>query len=362
MNSASARHAHDIIVIGGSSGAIDALQQIVAAFPAEFAAAVFVVVHLPTDAHSYLPSILTRAGALTALNPTDGHPVRPGHIYVAAPDHHITLAAGRVHMQRGPRENRHRPAIDPLFRSAARAYGQRVVGVILSGHLDDGSAGLYAVRKRGGLGIVQDPGDAQAAEMPESARRYAGADFVLPAGEIGPKLVELINTPEESVVSRKTKNGGRARAERDREHAAYPEEGKGQPSVFACPECHGVLWELQEGKLLRFECRVGHSYTAAALGEEMKTATDNALWAAVRALEEKAAMGRRLAESASGPKNFVQRLQDQAQADASHAEAIRDMIFRAESEEPAEEVPAEEGPGRRRPARHGLARASEAHS
>jgi two-component system, chemotaxis family, protein-glutamate methylesterase/glutaminase len=339
LSTTAERRPRDIIVIGGSSGAIDALQKIVCAFPAEFQAAVFIVVHLPTDAHSYLPSILTRAGALTALNPGDGDPVRPGHIYVAAPDHHMTLAAGRIHMRRGPRENRHRPAIDPLFRSASRTYGRRVIGVVLSGHLDDGSAGLYAVRSRGGLGIVQESGDAQAAGMPQHAWQYAGGDLVLPAREIGPKLVDLVNTPQEADVMSQGKGDGDVNFnEQHREHASYPDQGNGTPSVFACPECHGVLWELHEGKMLRFECRVGHSYTAATLNEEMHGAAEAALWAAVRALEEKAAMSRRLANSADGPKGFVERLTEQAQADTTHAHAIRRMIFGGESDPPDHDV------------------------
>jgi two-component system chemotaxis response regulator CheB len=321
--------ARGVIVIGGSAGAIEGLQQIVGAFPPQFAASVFVVVHLPSDAHSYLPSILTRAGALTALHPSDGDPIRSGHIYVATPDHHMTLAAGKIYMRRGPRENRHRPAIDPLFRTAARSYGRDVIGVILSGNLDDGSAGLYAVRNRGGIGIVQDPEDAQAADMPQGALNYAGADYILPVAQIGPKLVELA-TAEETVAmtAKKDKDNGEAEGgRRERDEAAYPDEADGKPSVFACPECHGVLWEIDDGKLLRFECRVGHSYTAASLKEEMNSATEAALWAAVRALEEKAAMSRRLANTASGPKGLVERLQDQAESDAGNADIIRKMIF-----------------------------------
>ena len=335
-----------VVVIGGSQGAIEALVEIVRSLPPDLPAAVFVVIHLPVDANSYLPNILTRAGMIRAAHPADREPIRPGQIYVAPPNHHLTLEDGDVHVSRGPRENRHRPAIDPLFRTSARSFGPSVIAVVLSGNLDDGSAGLLAVRKRGGTAIVQDPSTASAGEMPQRALEYAGADFSLPVSAIGPKIIELVlsqgtamNQPKKRNAKQpKGKNKGKKSGEDRDPESRDPEvweheddftseQGNGKPSVFACPECHGVLWERKQGKLLRYRCRVGHAYTADSLKSELGEASERALWAAMRALEEKAAMARRMSTAATGPKNFVERLKDQADADEGNAKVLRKMIF-----------------------------------
>jgi two-component system chemotaxis response regulator CheB len=322
-----------IVVIGGSHGAIEALLDIVPAVPADVAAALFVVVHIPSDASSYLPNMLTRAGNLRAAHPADREPIRSAQIYVAPPDHHLTIEDGEIHARRGPRENRHRPAIDPLFRTAARAYGPDLIAVILSGNLDDGSAGLLAVKSCGGTAIVQDPSDARAAEMPKRALEYAGADYVLPVRQIGPKIVELLGrrsipVKKKTAHNKAKKNGNSSDPEvTEHEHDFVSEQGNGKPSVFACPECHGVLWEKKQGNLARFRCRVGHSYTADALKGELGDATERALWAAMRALEEKAAMSRRVMGNAKGPRGYVERLKEQAEGDSQNAELLRKMIF-----------------------------------
>jgi len=269
----------------------------------------------------------------------DSDAIRAGHIYVAPPNHHLTLESDRIRVVKGPRENRHRPAIDPLFRTAARAFGSSVIAVLLSGNLDDGSAGLLAVRTRGGQAIVQDPVDARASEMPKRALEYAGADYVLPLAKIAPKLIELVNSRDATMKKAKTTNasknnrrskkgdGGSEDEVRANEQVSYSEESHGKPSVFACPECHGVLWELKEGRLVRYRCRVGHGYTTDSLKSELDESAESALWAAVRSLEEKAAMTRRMLEATSGLKDYVDRLKEQAESDTNNAEIIRNMIF-----------------------------------
>lgn len=317
----------DMVVIGGSAGALGPLKQIVAELPADLAAALFIAIHIPMDMPSMLPDILARAGKLSAKHPSDGEKIEHGHIYVAPPDRHLTVRQGHVEIQKGPRENRHRPAIDPLFRTAARAYGSRVIGVILSGYLDDGSAGLLAVRMRGGVSIVQDPREAQADQMPRQAIRYAGAEQVLPAAEIAAAIVSLTNEniSSESKTRSEVAMNLPDNSHPDLLHATGNGDMVEKASVFACPECHGVLFELKEGELLRFQCRVGHAYTAASLSTEMSAATEAALWAAMRALEEKAALTRRL--SASSPKDMEERMRDQAEADEAHAETIRKILM-----------------------------------
>ena len=194
---------HDTIVIGASSGGIEALRRLLGEMPPDLPAAVFVVVHLPGEAPSVLARILDRAGPLKAVNPEDGEEVRAGRVYVARPDRHLLIEDGRVRLTHGPKENRHRPAVDALFRTAAVARGPRVVGVVLSGAMDDGTAGLLAVKRRGGVAVVQDPGEALFSGMPESALRYVDVDYCLPLGEMAPLLSRLSGetVPQEGELS-----------------------------------------------------------------------------------------------------------------------------------------------------------------
>src|SRR4051812_18934534 len=189
----------DIFVIGASAGGVEALMRLGRGLPPDFPGAVFVVLHLPTGAPSVLPRLLSRAGPVPAVHPSAGESIEQGRIYVAPPDRHLLIVDGRVHLALGPRENGHRPAIDPLFRTAARSYGRRVVGIVLSGALDDGSAGLSAIKMRGGLAVVQHPEDALFASMPNNAMAYVAVDHVLSADDIGLRLRELIGEPTEEL-------------------------------------------------------------------------------------------------------------------------------------------------------------------
>ena len=182
----------DIIVVGASTGGVEALSTLVAGLPEDFPAAVFSVIHFPPQARSVLPRILSKAGLLPAKHAVDGEPIRSGQIFVARPDYHLMLEWERVRVVHGPRENRCRPAVDPLFRSAARAYGPRVIGVVLTGALDDGTAGLLAVKSQGGVAVVQDPEDALVPGMPSSALRYVDVDHCLPLSEIPALLSKVV--------------------------------------------------------------------------------------------------------------------------------------------------------------------------
>lgn len=290
------------------------------------------VLHVSPDFPSMLPKILGRAGPLPAKHAQDGEPIRPGQIFVAPPDRHLLLQDGTVRVKRGPRENRHRPAIDPLFRSAAKIYDSRVIGVILSGQLDDGAAGLHAIRSTGGIGIVQDPEDASAGQMPRSALLYGGADYVLPVDQIGAQITDLVNDcGRDAMKSEKSERENVHNDPTENLYVSRPNEGHGVPSAFSCPECGGVLWELHEGELTRFRCRVGHAYSIASLAEEQTDGVENALWAGMRALEEKAALAARLMETSVDPRT-ASRLSEQVQADRAYAGTIRKMLFHDDKE------------------------------
>lgn len=288
--------ARDIIVVGGSAGAVEAAAAVAAGIPEGLPAAVFVVVHFPENATSVLPRILTRAGPLAAAHAVDGEPIVPGRIYVAPPGFHLLLNADVVRVTRGAKENGHRPAVDPLFRTAARAHGSRVAGVVLTGNLDDGTAGLLRIQAHGGITIVQEPATALYRQMPDSALASLRADYVLPPAEIGALLGRLARGEGEEVPMEQNLNPRAADDDYLTDDAAQQPDG--HPSTFTCPECHGALWETADGELVRYRCRVGHAFNPDSLVAEQSEALEAALWAALRALEEHAALCGRMAERA----------------------------------------------------------------
>ena len=289
---------HDIVVIGASAGGVEAISRIVAEFSRDIRASIFVVLHI-SRGRSMLPEILTRSGRLPAAHPTDGEPLQYSRIYVAPPDHHMVVQLGSVRTAHTATENGVRPAVDPLFRSAARAYGSRVIGVILTGALDDGTAGSAAIKEAGGITIAQDPEEAFAPGMPRSAVKSGMIDHVRALRDIPPLLSALIDkeAPEVGVPT-----GPHVRAmESDLAElpiALHGNDRPGKPSVFSCPECHGTLWEEEEGGLLRFRCRVGHVYSPDSMLSFQSDEVDRALWTALRTIEERAALAHRLAERA----------------------------------------------------------------
>jgi len=332
---------HDIIVIGASSGGIEALTEVVARLPEDIPAALFVVVHVAPRSVSVLPEILNRAGPLTAAHARDNEKIKSGRIYVAPPDFHMLVANGAIRLVRGPKENNTRPAIDPTFRTAARNYGARVIGVILSGALDDGAAGLRAIKERGGVAVVQDPLDALFPDMPQNALAAVGVDHILTKAEIAPLLDRLAREPVTATNGNVTE---KLQKETDIEamNMKVPDDDKpGQPSVYGCPDCGGVLWEIQDGELLRFRCRVGHAYSSEGLLSEQIEGLDTALWTAYRALQENAALARRLAERAKSnaqKKLIIDRFEQRAQSAAEQAETIKKLLLSGKLAEPVDKI------------------------
>jgi two-component system chemotaxis response regulator CheB len=324
-------YGHDIIVIGASAGGVDALVKLAHDLPVSLPAAVFVVLHIPAQSPSLLPTILNRAGPLKALHPTNNMKIERGHIYIAPPDQHLLVKEGYVQIVRGPKENRHRPAVDPTLRSAALAYGPRVIGTILTGALDDGTAGLQAVKQRGGLAVVQDPQDALYPSMPQSAIEHVQVDYCIPLAEMGPLLTQLSHQPagaESSYPASKELENEVKIAEMNMA-ALNTDDHPGKPSVLGCPECGGVLWELQEGDLLRFRCRTGHTFSPESVLAEQNEELERALWVALKTLEEKASLSRRMMHQAQEhgrdwmARNFKERLQEAEK----YAGVIREMLM-----------------------------------
>jgi len=336
---------HDIIVLGASAGGVEAISTIVAGLPRDLRAAVLVVLHV-SRGRSVLPEILTRSGRLPAVHPDDGERLQYGKIYVAPPDHHMTLERDMIRVTHGPTENGVRPAIDPLFRSAGRAYRSRVIGVVATGALDDGTAGLAAIKQGGGIAIVQDPHEAVAPSMPRSAIAAVNVDHVLPLAEIGPLLAALVH----EAAARASGGGGPhlQRIETDRapgQIATSESDRPGRLSVFTCPECHGTLWEHEEEGLLRFRCRVGHIYSPDSMLAAHTDSVDRALWAALRALEERAALTRRLSERARerNHKWVAEAFGERSMAAAEQAELLKQLLADRTSRQVVPD-PNEDGP------------------
>ena len=319
----------DVIVVGASAGGVQALQALVAQLPPELPASVLVVLHMMSSGTSVLHSILDRAGVLPATQAGDGERLERGHVYVAPPDYHMLLRGPDLNLSAGPRENGHRPAIDPLFRSAARAYGPRVIGVVLSGTLDDGTDGLRLIKQRGGATLAQDPADAAYGDMPRSAIEYVHPDLVLPIADMGAALFELVDTPlhpspANGVADPAIQPVDLVEVELGREDPA------GDATLLTCPDCGGVMLERDDGGLVRFACQVGHAYSPESLNEQQGEALEHALWNAIGTLEERADLFGRMARRADrrDAGDTVERLNRKAGVASAHADEIRDTLLR----------------------------------
>jgi two-component system, chemotaxis family, protein-glutamate methylesterase/glutaminase len=298
---------HDIVVIGASAGGVEALQELVKQLPADFPASVFVVLHIPARSRSYLPELLSRSGRLRAVHPADGEPIQPGRIYVAPPDHHLIVEKDHVHLSMGPKEQHHRPCINVLFRSAALAYGERVAGVVLTGELDDGTAGLWEVSRRGGVAVVQNPETAAFPSMPLSALREVEAEYVANLDEMGSLLTRLASNAKVA------------------EHAEFKETHMAPHLTdLTCPDCRGTIWEIQRERGSEFRCRVGHTFSPLNMLSGHFAVEEKALYQAIVALEEGASLANRLAERYGPP--IQERLQREATDRLSQASRLRQLL------------------------------------
>ncbi|HKW54941.1 MAG TPA: chemotaxis protein CheB [Stellaceae bacterium] len=335
---------HDIVAIGASAGGFPALSELARRLPGDFPAALLVTIHLHAEASTALPDLIDRTGALRAAFATEGEEIVPGGIYIAPPDRHLLADGGRLLLRRGPRENGARPAIDPMFRSIAYGFGSRAIGVILTGRLNDGSSGLLAIKRRGGLAVVQDPRDAEYPDMPTGALAATPVDHLVPLGGMAALLARLVREPAgpSPAASEELRREVGIAAHRDSEMATT--EWLGERSMLTCPECQGVLWEIKEGNLARYRCHVGHAYTLEALAEDQSVELDRALSSALRALGERVYVIRRLAEESRELQHdrTAERWEARARDYEQQAAVIRaTLISRAENGVQREDRPLE---------------------
>lgn len=330
------KNIRDIIVIGASAGGVTALKDFVKTLPADFQGTIFIVLHVPSHSESHLPSILSKAGPLKAVHPQDGDFIKSGIIYIAPSDHHLLLEEGRILVKKGPRENRFRPSIDALFRSAAYVYRQRVIGIILSGFLNDGTSGLWTVKQLGGMTLVQDPGDAEQAHLPVNVLEYVKPDFVVNASDMGNIIAEYAKKPNHEKL--KLSENELERLEKEiiiatRDNAfemGIMNWGKLTP--FTCPECHGALIKLVEGNMLRYRCHTGHAYTASSLLAEVTESIESTLWQAMRGMEEMNMLLKNIGDHYEeiDNSNAAALFRAKAKEGAEKARVIHDSVFRSQ--------------------------------
>ncbi|HSI49464.1 MAG TPA: chemotaxis protein CheB [Ideonella sp.] len=323
-------HNARLVVIGASLGGVAALREICRGLPEDFGAAIGVVLHVGAY-RSVLPALLSSAGPLPAVHAEDGAPLQKGRIHVAPPDQHMRVEGDVLRLLRGPKEHHSRPAIDPLFRSAALSFGARTIGLVLTGMLDDGTPGMQAIKDLGGTCVVQDPSEAEAPSMPLSVLRHVAVDHCVPVREMAPLLCKLIDQPvEESPVPM---------PQRDRtvhEEAVLLGQGDviahlraiGQPSTFACPDCGGTLWQLAGTSPQRFRCHTGHAFTLETLRASQSLSTDEALWSSIRALQEKRelVLQAEKAAAAQGNTRLASALASEAATLHDHTSALRGLV------------------------------------
>ena len=280
----------DIVVIGASAGGVIALAELFKTIPKDFEGYIFVVLHLSPFSPSVLPQILNRVGWLKAEHATDGERMKKNTVYIAPPDFHLLIEKDKIVVKKGPKENRFRPSIDALFRSAAYNYGSRVVGVVLSGLLDDGTSGLWTIKRMGGTGVIQNPEDAEFPSMPLNVMEYVEVDYKKNISEIGCLLSNLTkeDAPESPTLTDEELHLMKIEVNIASQDNAF-EMGifkKGALTPLTCPECNGSLVKFTEGKIVRFRCHTGHAFTDSALLAGVTKAVEENLWKTVKGLEE----------------------------------------------------------------------------
>ncbi len=325
---------HDTIVVGASAGGVQALTELVNGLAPDLPAAVLIVLHVSADVPSYMPSILSRSTRLPVAHAVEGEEITTGRVYVAPPDHHLLIERQYIRIVHGPKENLHRPSIDALFRSAARWAGPRTIGVVLTGARDDGAAGMYAIKQRGGISIVQDPAEAPFPSMPLSVMQRMKVDYSSRLADIALLLNKLSRQPADEEgrypVPEEVEIEARiAQQDMESEELIASVEKLGKVSKLTCPDCHGALWEMNNPDMLRFRCHVGHAHSADSLSNGQEHMLEIALWSAVRALEEQMILAKRIVERArkANQTRAVQMFERRAREAEEHSSAIRQLLL-----------------------------------
>ena len=313
-----------VVVVGASAGGMGALTALVAQLPADFPAPVFIVNHMGAEVTGKpMVEALDRVGSMSCSHARDDEPFECGRVYLAPSDQHLLVVKDKMLVTKGARENRYRPAIDPLFRSAAVAYGKGVIGIMLTGYLDDGTSGMMAIKRCGGICIAQDPDDAAHPDMPQSVIRHVGVDYCVPISEMGALLVRLTTRkvgvsekpPEDLVIEAKIAQ----RVVSDLKSV----EALGDQVPFNCPDCGGVLWQMKHGAMPRYRCHTGHAFSQEALLAQQNEKIEETLWVALRMFEERQNL---ISTMGGTQKDLSSSLRERVEESQIHLDRIRQML------------------------------------
>jgi two-component system, chemotaxis family, protein-glutamate methylesterase/glutaminase len=316
----------NIVVIGTSVGGLKALRELLPLFPRAFAASVFIVQHQLPSAKTLLHEILGRYARLPVILPENGSKFKPGVIYVARPNHHLLVQKEHIAITFGPRENRARPSISALFRSAAAYQGPRVIGVLLTGYQNDGVGGLSAIKRCGGITIVQDPTEAQVSELPQTAIQRVEVDHILPLDQIAEKIAEMVTQPAKPIFK---VPGDIMEEVRASEHVVPDLDHMqkiGDLTPYTCPECGGVLWKTKNEPLTRYVCHTGHSFSPLSFLEGQAEVIENSLWAAIRYIQERIDILLKMAETERNRGRSAEGYEQKASEMKTHVVNIRRFI------------------------------------
>lgn len=322
---------HDLVAVGGSAGSLSVLRTIIPALPADLPAAVLVTMHLSATGGGAIVEQLDAVSALRVVVAVDGQPIEPGSVYVAPGDHHLLAMQGVIRLGRGPRENMVRPAIDPMFRSAALSYGSRAIGVVLSGHLNDGASGLFAIKQRGGLAVVQQPLDAEVPSMPQAALEAVDPDRVVRAANLAAALCDLVRQPAAPGPAAVPDLELEVRIALGDRLGSSNLGAIAQPSALSCPHCHGVLSEIVARGPLRYRCQTGHAFTAEAALAGQQAEVDEAMMIALRVMEERVTLVSRMGREAreQGRAAAAELYEARAEEYGRYAATLREAAVRA---------------------------------
>jgi two-component system, chemotaxis family, protein-glutamate methylesterase/glutaminase len=310
-----------VIVVGGSAGGISALCSLLKGIPGNFPAPILAVIHIAEETHK-LSTVLQRCSALKVVDPTKPQPIEPGKVYIAPPNRHLVVRSGCATAVMGPRENRHRPSVDTLFRSAARSYRTALIGVVLTGALDDGSAGALAIKSRGGTLVVQDPDDAEVPDMPANVIRQVKADHCVKLTQMPGVLQRLVAKNGKRDLPEVT-SGDCAAAE-----GIEPVISKNEPFALTCPECDGALLPVKDGKLKQWHCHVGHRFTLSSFTEAHADAVERAVWVALRKLRERQVINDQLSRDSGNSPPVRKRFAENAAASAHDIKLLEEVLAR----------------------------------
>jgi two-component system, chemotaxis family, protein-glutamate methylesterase/glutaminase len=319
-----------IIVIGASAGGRDALSKLIATLPQDLDAAVFIVMHLGKPGiENYLANQLQKYSVLPCQVATDGLAIQKGHIYIAAIDQHLVVKPGTMVLTKGPAENRWRPSIDVLFRSAAVAYSERVIGIVLTGLLDDGTAGMQAIKRCGGTSMVQDPQEAMYPDMPQSVLENTMVDFVLPVAAMSEAIQQTIATKQIDHIAVPPELKAEVALVEKTVTEIAEIQNLGEQTVYTCPDCGGSLWELKDGDHTRYRCHVGHAYSQKDLLHEQVHSINASLWTALRLMEQRRNLLNKMSkeEAEKGLHSLVKMHTERVRELEVHISNLKELIF-----------------------------------